>query len=298
MATLESKKETARVIGPYRVPAITSPVTHEKIVEAVYQLALQRPGLSVRERNQLAEIKLAYGAGPHGVRGITYFHRWARACGCGKAHGVAHAKTPQCTERELVPFVAVCATGQTSLLQAIGTTLHELGHVLAGLEAGHGPEWHAACAKLGLVNVLAAGTAYDWDRHIEAGYWRQALQSLPQITDDGEPASFEEVMAALVKRLGPSAALPPHMRPTRLRPCTAGFGRKGGKSRTTMATIALGKTPKSRLVLWECKCDPPFKVRATQRNSAGREFKAVCGHCGQPFEMVEDSLPLTRQSGE
>lgn len=293
------KKAARRKIGPYTLPEIEKPVTHEKIVTAVYQLALQRPGLSNEERQTLREIKLVYGAGPSGTRGITYYHRWAKPCACGKPHGPAHKKTAKCEpERKLVPFVAVCGTAQESLVQAIGTTLHELGHVLAGLQAGHGDEWKAACAKLGLVNMLAAGTAYSWDTNFEDGDWLKALQTLPQITDDGEPANVDEMLQALHKLLGPNANLPWSMRPTKIKPCTAGWGARGGKSRTTIATMATGQGPKSRLLLWQCKCATPFKVRATAKNSAGMEFKATCGHCGAAFELVEDSLPLTRKPPE
>jgi hypothetical protein len=41
-----------------------------------------------------------------------------------------------------------------------GTTLHELGHVLTGWGASHGPESKRACECLGLRRALAAGQCY------------------------------------------------------------------------------------------------------------------------------------------
>lgn len=296
MEAIEARKKGARVagpkparkarrkIGPYTLPEIEKPVTHEKLVQAVYNLALQRPGLGNQEKEQLRAIKLTYGAGPDGVRGITYFSRWARPCKCGKVHGKEDKKGPKCSPNsDLVPFVAVCATAQESLVQVVGTTLHELGHVLAGWQAAHGPDWHAACAKLGLVNVRAAGTAYTWD-NFESGDWQKALQSLPQVTDDGRPADAQSMLQGLIKLFGPNVRLP---KVAKLKPCTAGWGVKGGKSRTT----PLNQSPGSRLLLWECGCTPkPVKVR-----HAGGDLKAKCLVCGQEFRLVERSLPATRQ---
>jgi len=36
-----------------------------------------------------------------------------------------------------------------SLEEMKDTVLHEIAHVLAGLQAGHGPAWRAACRKIG-----------------------------------------------------------------------------------------------------------------------------------------------------
>ncbi len=39
------------------------------------------------------------------------------------------------------------------------TFLHELGHILAGWHAAHGPAWKAACRALGLANPVAKSPA-------------------------------------------------------------------------------------------------------------------------------------------
>ncbi|MCC6679587.1 MAG: SprT-like domain-containing protein [Phycisphaeraceae bacterium] len=39
------------------------------------------------------------------------------------------------------------------------TILHEIAHALAGRRAGHGPQWHAMCAKVGARPQRTNGTA-------------------------------------------------------------------------------------------------------------------------------------------
>jgi hypothetical protein len=91
---------------------------------------------------KIRRIKLAYGFGQPGLRGVTIYSRWANG------HG------PQDAD----PFVEICAAGEESIVQLAGTTVHELAHVVAGWEAGHGNGWKETCERLGLRCVKAAGT--------------------------------------------------------------------------------------------------------------------------------------------
>lgn len=207
-------------------------MTHERYVAAVAALAIAR--LSPEEAELASKIKLAYGSGPNGTRGVTYFGSW-------KGQGEDGAR----------PFVEVCAFGEQDWIQLAGTTIHELGHVLAGPGAGHSKAWHAACARLGLRCVLAAGHAYMLANF--APGLREAIEALPKPVD-GLPANLASGIGKFMK----------------FRPCGAGHGTRGGKSR--------GAGSGSRLRLWACECVPPVKVRV-----ASDAFAAHCDHCGAAF---------------
>jgi hypothetical protein len=209
-------------------------VTHESYVNAIAELAISRlPAGPVR--GLLSSIKLVYGAGETGVRGITYYNRWNRG------------------DTGAVPFVEICAFGQESWVQIAGTTLHELGHVAAGFGAGHGKPWKEACEVLGLRRVKAAGTAYKLAM-LEPSL-REAIASLPR-PNDGEP----------VKRLS-GMGLPGSFV---IRPCPAGIGTRGGKSRGTGSG--------SRLRLWQCDCGCKARV-------ASDTFEATHTPCGTTFTL-------------
>lgn len=210
-----------------------SSFTHEQFVQQVAEIACSR--LSSTDACTCKNIKLAYGAGPDGVRGVTYYNRW------GQVDGTA-------------PFVAINALHQVSLVQLAGTTIHELGHVLAGYEAGHGKGWHDACEKLGLRRILAGGTDYKWsmfDKDIRA-----LIAGMPKPTD-GSPQVFGSGVA---NYKGP-------------KPCAAGIGTRGGKSR--------GAGSGSRLRLFVCDCPAPIKVRV-----ARDEFDCTCNSCSSLFHRV------------
>jgi hypothetical protein len=207
-------------------------MTHEEFVTAIADVAAAK--LSSADQDKVRAVKLCYGNAPDGTRGITYFDRWNAKPG------------------EAVPFVAINALHQESIVQLAGTTLHELGHVLAGWEAGHRKEWHEACDRLGLRCVKAAGTNYTWAHF--APDIRNAIVRLPRPVD-GAPLP-------LVAR--------PNGAAMHIKPCGAGFGTKGGKSR--------GAGSGSRLKLWECGCVPPMKVRV-----ARPDFDATCNCCDSPF---------------
>jgi hypothetical protein len=218
--------------------------THEQFIAAVAKTVIA----SVKdkaEREKLNNIKLVYGAGPDGVRGVTYYNRWQN--GNPEAH----------------PFVEISAFNQESVVQIVGTTIHELAHVLAGWGAGHGPDWHKACERLGLLKMLAGGTDYAWDVNFDPKLAAK-LQKLPQPTD-GQPKSLASVFAGL----NPGAPAPLF----KLKPCGAGIGTKGGKSR--------GKGSGSRLRLFECECVPAVKVRLARDS-----FDATCNCCTTNFHFV------------
>lgn len=216
--------------------------THEQFIQRVARIAGTRKALTELERVTVANIKLAYGAGASGLRGITYYDAW------GKPDSKA-------------PFVEVCAFGQESIVQLAGTTIHELGHVLAGWGAGHGPQWIDACAKLGLTGIKAAGTEYAWECF--ARDIRGRIQKLGAPTD-GAPVPQSLVPHGALGFAGGLTVGP--------KPCGAGIGTRGGKSR--------GVGSGSRLRLWECECLPPVKVRAS------RELDVTCNCCTGLFVRV------------
>lgn len=216
--------------------------THETFVQAVADLAIARYSawVDVQGGDELAKgitgltaltnIKLVYGSGPSGTRGVTFFNRWKRGA-------------------DAAPFVEISAFGQESWVQVAGTTIHELGHVLAGWKAGHGPLWKEACGKLGLRKIKAAGTCYclaNFDPTL-----RLQIATLPK-PDEGEP---------VCSLMGPGAIT--------MKPCGAGIGVRGGKSR--------GPKSGSRLRLWTCSCG--CKVRV-----ASDTFEAVHTPCGETFK--------------
>lgn len=216
-------------------------VTHEAYIAQIAALATSR--LTSKERELTDAIKLVYGAGNAGLRGVTYYNKWS---------GV-DLKRP-------APFVEVCAFGQSSIVQLAGTTIHELGHVLEH-GAGHSAVWKAACERLGLRRIMAAGTSYKWSMFTPG--LREAICALPR-PDDGEPV-VDLWMGGGVT--GPGFSL------KALRPCQRGIGTKGGASR--------GKGSGSRLRLYHCECDPPVKVRA-----GTSELACTCDHCAGSFALA------------
>lgn len=210
-----------------------SALTHEQFIARVVDIAVEH--LESEElRCKAKAIKLTYGAGPRGVRGVTYYNAWSQ-------------------NGSEMPFVEISAFNQESICQVAGTVLHEIGHVLAPIGAGHGPQWKAACEALGLRKIKAAGTNYGWAHF--SPILRDRITALG-VPVDGKPRS----LAAL----NPGRTLKPRV-------CGAGIGTRGGKSR--------GQGSGSRLRLYECECAPkPFKVRI-----ASDEFDATCNCCDSRF---------------
>lgn len=222
---------TARPAGPL--------VTHEAYLAGIRDAVLARVNgaLAPGDRKRLALAKLVYGVGAmSGARGLTIYGTW------------------QGSER--ADIIEVCAACEESDVQLAGTTVHELGHVLAGHGSGHGKAWKEACRVLGLVDAEAAGQAYRPDG-FDPGLWR-VLEALPLPTD-GRP-----VLRGTVS--GPVSA----------KPCPLGVGTRGGTSR--------GKGSGSRLRLYECQCPKPVKVRI-----ASDDFSAHCDHCGAAFTRPEEA---------
>jgi hypothetical protein len=214
-------------------------MTHEQFIAAVRDAALPRVE-DKAAKNRLASAKLTYGAGESGTRGITYYSAWKNG------------------DEKPLEFIEVCAVGEQSPVQLAGTTLHELGHVLAGTAAGHGKDWKAACAVLGLHHAEAAGQEYSID-HFDADI-QTVVRKLTAPTDGTPQFGYR----------GSFLGLPV----TKFRPCPLGIGTHGGKSR--------GKGSGSRLRLFVCDCNPPIKVRV-----ARDEFAAHCDTCGAAFKREQ-----------
>jgi hypothetical protein len=223
--------------------AKTVKTTHELFIHRVREIVLdnaRREGVIEPELiDALAHAKLLYGIGSTpGARGVCHYDAWEN--GVGK-----------------VAVIEIAAITQESWVQLAGTTIHELGHVLAGWGHGHDAEWKDATRSLGFVKRPdAAGQVYRLALFAPA--IRHAIYALAAEIGDGSPAfsTFGSVFGGLAM--------------VRPRPCGAGTGTKGGKSRGTGSG--------SRLRLWECECERPVKVRV-----ASDDFKAHCDTCGEPF---------------
>lgn len=217
-------------------------MNHETFIQRVRDIALERIS-DPEQRAALESCKLVYGAGSPSLRGVTYYQRWQ----AGESR---------------VPFVEVCAFGESDFVQLAGTTLHELGHVLAGFAAAHGKDWHHACALLGLRHCKAAGY-----RYMPASFApdvRHKLAALVQPTD-GTPNPFDVTH--------PQGFARPLTVRTTPRPCATTIGAHGGTSR--------GKGSGSRLRKLTCECG--MIVRA----SAGAiEEHGAPEHCGHPMTSV------------
>jgi hypothetical protein len=224
--------------------APTTTTTHELFIHAVRDIVIAhaRAEGQIDEAmlTRLAHAKLLYGIGDGSYRGICHYDAWQN--GIGK-----------------VDVVEIAASAQESWVQLAGTTIHELGHVLAGWGKGHGNDWKDAAVSLGFkVRPAASGQAYHLAMF--APTIRHAVYALAAKIGDGSPA-FRTY------GLGGLAGLFANIKP---RPCSAGVGTKGGKSR--------GAGSGSRLRLWECECERPVKVRI-----ASDDFRAHCDVCEAPF---------------
>jgi hypothetical protein len=255
------------------------PVTHEAFIQSVFALALRREALTKADHKALAHIKLTYGTGAEsGLRGVTWFDKWD--CGCG-----ADGKRLEGRKPIVGHLICLVATGQEHVCQLIGTTLHELAHAMAGPGHGHGPEWKAACERIGIPGCTVH-CSYDWglfDPDLVP-----KLQALP-IPNDGMPRSARQVVEGLRAKGG--AGLPPGLvagplpEAPKLRPCGAGFGTRGGTSR--------GQGSGSRLLKYVCGCKPkPVIVR-----HAGAALKAQCLVCSKPFKLDDASVPPAHGMG-
>jgi hypothetical protein len=221
--------------------------THEEYLhqtrEAVVARALELATIGADEALKIEHTKLVYGVGDGSYRGVCHYEAWQN--GIGK-----------------VDVVEIAAAAEESWIQLAGTTIHELAHVLAPRGAGHGKDWKSACERLGLRRALAAGNIYKLAQ-IDPKI-RERVYELANLLGDGRPefTTFGWGLAGLLR--------------ISVRPCSAGVGARGGKSR--------GKGSGSRMRLWECKCEKPVKVRV-----ASAEFDATCNVCGSRFEKIESA---------
>jgi hypothetical protein len=215
--------------------------THEQYLhgmrEAIIARATERGLIDDTQAAQLAHAKLVYGVGNGTYRGVCHYSAWANGVGS-------------------VDVVEIAATAEESWVQLAGTTIHELGHVIAGWGAGHGKDWKHAAQLLGLRKPEAAGQTYVLAGIDPQLRWQAAL--LADQLGDGNPA---------FRTSGPRLRIA-----TMPRPCSAGVGTRGGKSR--------GKGSGSRLRLYECSCSPVQKVRA-----ATDELDATCNRCSTAFVL-------------
>lgn len=187
---------------------------HQQFIHAVAKIAINR--LPEEERAK-CDSKLTYGVGQPGLRGVTYFQAWKDG------------------DKE-IPFVEVCAAGQSDSIQLAGTTIHEIGHVLAGLGAGHSSDWKNACGKLGLRRIKAAGTVYHLS-NFEPDI-RIQIANLIKSLDKAQP-NFKRMSGRAVKPA----------------PCPAGIGTRGGKSR--------GAGSGSRMLKFQCNdCGAVWRMSA------------------------------------
>jgi hypothetical protein len=232
--------------------------SHEDYIKDIASFVVEHADLNPSEYAALAAIKLVYGSGPNGTRGVTFFQRWKAG------------------EEPAVPFVEVSAFGQSSAIQIAGTTVHELAHVLAGWEAGHGKGWNDACERLGLRNMKAAGTDYSEDTF--APWLWTYIQSIEPPTE-GQPINS---LMGTVPGSGNAFKMPYGFRmPKNIKGCQAGIGTRGGTSR--------GVGSGSRLRLFVCGCHGKGKqlAKPVKARIAADEFDAVHGPCGKRFKRKD-----------
>lgn len=213
-------------------------LTHEEYCLAVRDIAVRRAVerdlITMDEARTLMAAKMVYGIGTGAYRGVCHYGAWDNE----------HA------------MIEIAATGEENPVQLAGTTVHETGHVLAGLGAGHGKAWKEACYRLGLLDAMAVGHVYTEDG-FEPTMWASiAALGTP---NDGKPSFGAGYTAPVAVRVGGKVGA-----------CPMGKGTRGGK---------YGKGSGSRLRLWECTgCPAPVKVRV-----ASDDFQATCDRCGTHF---------------
>lgn len=169
-------------------------MTHEDYLAAIVDAVA---GYTPEHAAAIRATRVVYGtgAGRAGVLGTCFYEGWQNG------------------HPEPVSMVEICAFEQDTPSQIAVTTVHELAHAVAPRGAGHGRTWKQVARTLGLAAPSAVSTgAETWDAFTPAV--RGILESLP-VPDDGKPL---RVALPGRRRKGP-------------RPCSAGNGARGGRSR-------------------------------------------------------------------
>lgn len=195
--------------------------THETYIDNVRRVTLEYANLSALAPDAIARVTSAKLLYGRGTRGLRGVTQYGAW-----------------TNGQVDDLIEVCALGEEDWVQLAGTTVHELAHAATGHGHGHGKAWKESCAALGLRRVLAAGTTYRLANF--APSLRLALTTLPKPTDGVPTPEGWQAMAS--------------------RPCSAGVGTRGGKSKGT--------------------------------GSGSRMRKYVCEH-GQIIRAATDSLEAT-----
>lgn len=227
----------------------TNHYSHEEYIHAIRNIVVKfQPDAAIRER--LLGVKLVYGIGAGHYRGICYYGAWQ------------NGKTTD--------FLEIAATGEESPTQLAGTTIHELGHVIAGNGAGHGKDWKAACLSLGLTAIQAGGQNY-MPEHFAPHIWEDIAKLAPS---DGTPI-FGKVGAGFIG-----------LRPAVLKPCPLGIGTRGGKSR--------GVGSGSRMRKFICACINAQTGKPIPTRRACDIWDATCNQCGQKLTRADDTEASAR----
>ncbi len=224
----------------------TTTTTHEEFIQKVRDIAvadaLRREAISAEEADRLQHAKLVYGLGVGLYRGICHYGAWRNGVGPVEA-------------------IEIAATAEESWVQLAGTTIHELGHALAGVGAGHDKDWKDACVRLGFTKRPAAAGQVYFLSLIRSEIRRQVYELAGEI-GDGSPD-----FARFGVGTGITVSKP--------RPCSQGHGTRGGTSR--------GKGSGSRQVKATCGCGRI--IRASRSVLEGAPIR--CEACGEAFEIEE-----------
>jgi hypothetical protein len=213
-------------------------LTHKGYLHFVKQTITALGCLNEVERKKLDATELLYGHAGSGVYGVCLYDRWFRD--------------------GLQDVIQVSAFLGSSPAEQWNTVGHELGHVLAGRDAGHGSRWKAAARKLGIKNPRAFGPTSIDDLDPKLAL---ALEKIP-LPRDGRPVCDDDIVIGGAPRGG----------------CAVGIGTRGGRSHGAGS---------GRLRLWVCECPRPVRVRV-----ASDDFRARCLICGGVFKRA-DAKPGT-----
>lgn len=265
--------------------------THEQYVRDVWAVLVRHGNLTDDERDAARSVKLLYSVSQDGLYGITRHGAWQLAKGAKPRRKKAKKGEPACDHPHHHGHGAqlgIVAQGGETACQLATTVAHELGHVVCGPGKGHSAVWRDACTRLGMQNMVAAGAhVTGWEHNFQPDMAKR-LAAIP-LWNDGNAATLASVVKVIKATLG-DTVLPPALQGNaplpvvKVKPCGAGFGTLGGRSR--------GKGSGSRQLKHVCKCEPPRIIRA-----ATRDTQATCKVCKADYALVEASLPPAHGMG-